>query len=81
MMPWYGMFLGPLMMILFVALIVVIVVLIVRWLGGSSSNHHETPRQRPQGGGRDALDILRERFARGEIDEEEYNRRKRLLEE
>ena len=31
-------------------------------------------------GGRDAVDILRERFAAGEIDEEEFERRKKALE-
>ena len=81
MMPWYGMFLGPLMMILFIALVVVIVVLIVRWLGGPAMGHDGAARHRPAGGQRDAVDILRERFARGEIDEEEFHRRKRLLEE
>ena len=32
---WYGMFMGPLMMIIFIAVVVVLVVLAVRWLGGS----------------------------------------------
>lgn len=32
---WYGMFMGPLMMIIFVAVVVVLVVLAVRWFGGS----------------------------------------------
>jgi len=34
-------------------------------------------RMRPRG--RDALDILKERFARGEIDQTEYEQRRRLL--
>lgn len=66
------MFLGPLMMILFVALIVVAVVLLVRWL-----SDHRTG-DRPGSDGR-ALEILKERFARGEIDKEEYEERRRLL--
>ena len=32
-------------------------------------------------GNRDAEEILKERFAKGEIDEEEYRRRKALLKE
>ncbi len=61
---------GPLMMILFIALIVVIVVLAVRWLGGTG------PAARA---GRTPLDILKERFARGEIDKAEFEERRRAL--
>lgn len=68
------MFFGPLMMIVFIGLIVVIVVLLVRWLSG----------QRPSGDASSeskALEILKERFARGEIDKEEYEERRRTLRE
>lgn len=75
---WDGgswMFLGPLWMIVFVAAIVVIAVLLFRWLGGTghSAGHSQPP-------GRTPGDILRERFARGEIDKEEFEERRRLLE-
>lgn len=70
--PW--MFVGPLMMIVFIAVIVIIVVLLVRWLGGP--RHGVTPHLLP---GRGPLDILRERFARGEIDKEEFEERRRVL--
>lgn len=69
---WHFVF-GPLMMILFVAVIVVAVVFVVRWLGGSADPAASTP-------GKSALDILRERFARGEIDAEEFAERRRHLE-
>lgn len=71
---WDGdwMFFGPLMMIAFVAVIVVVVVLLVRGLGG----HHATS---PASSDSNALDILKERFARGEIDKEDYEERKRIL--
>jgi putative membrane protein len=73
---WYGMmFLGPLMMILFLAAIVVLVVLGVRWLGGSRLGG--TPGPSPN----KALDILKERFARGEIDKDEFELRRRALSE
>jgi putative membrane protein len=64
------MFFGPFMMILFVVLIVAVVVVALRWL---SPGHHRGSAPR------DALDILDERFARGEIDAEEYRARKSEL--
>jgi len=70
--PW--MFLGPLMMIVFIAAIVVVAVLAVRWLGGPG---HGTVQHPPVG--RTPLDILKERFARGEIDKEEFEERRRVL--
>ena len=71
---WYGMFLGPVMMIAFIAIAVVIVVLLVRWLGGSG---HSSSLGIPSA--RDPLEILKERFARGEIDKDEYEERRRIL--
>lgn len=67
---WSGMIFGPLMMILFLALPVAAVVLLIRWLGGSRGS--ASPGQTP-------LDILRERYARGEIDKEEFEERRRTL--
>jgi putative membrane protein len=69
------MFLGPLMTIIFIAAIVAAVVLMFRWLGGS---HGAAPPPPP---GRTPLDILKERFARGEIDKEEFEERRRVLDE
>jgi putative membrane protein len=71
---WGGMILGPLIMILFVAATIAVIVLLVRWIGGGSAG--TTP---PPPGDKSALDILKDRFARGEIDKEEYEERKRLL--
>lgn len=73
--PWdggwgFGMML---VMLLFLALIIVGVVFAVR-----SSEGGRTPSR--SSGGR-ALDILDERFARGEIDREEYEERRRILTE
>lgn len=66
------MFFGPLMMIAFIALIVVVVILLVRWLGDHRSGARTPSESR-------ALEILKERFARGEIDKEEYEERRRML--
>ena len=69
---WYGMFFGPLMMIIFIAVVVALVVLVVRWLGGAG----HAPTMPP---GKTPLDILKERFAKGEIDKEEFEERRRVL--
>lgn len=69
------MFLGPLMFIVFIAAIVAAVVVIFRWLGGS---HGAAPPSPP---GKTPLDILKERYARGEIDKEEFEERRRVLDE
>ena len=71
---WW-MFLGPLMMIVFIAAIVAAVVLMFRWLGGGQG---VAPPTTP---GKTPLDILKERFARGEIDKEEFEERRRVLDE
>ena len=70
---WGGWVLGPIMMILFVALTVAVVVLVVRWLGGVGG----APARGP--GSETALDILEKRFARGEIDKEEFEARRQAL--
>lgn len=73
---WWAMIFGPLFMILFLAVLIAVVVLLVRWLGGpwqgSATPHHTSP-------GRTPLDILKERFARGEIDKDEFEERRRVL--
>lgn len=73
---WYAMILGPLFMILVLAVLIAAVVLLVRWLGGpwqgTMPTHHAPP-------GRTPLDILKERFARGEIDKNEFEERRRVL--
>jgi len=73
----YGhMIFGGLMMIAFWAGLIVLIVFAVRWLGGHGPARHEHPAGRPS-----ALEILQERYARGEIDHEEFTRRKQLLAE
>lgn len=71
---WGHMMAGSLMMVLFWGAVIVAIVFAVRWLGGGSS-----PGAGAQPTRRRALDILQERFARGEIDKDEFDERRRLL--
>lgn len=73
---WYGMIFGPLFMILVLAIVIAVAVLLVRWLGGPGHGTHPPHHGQPE---RTALDILKERFARGEIDKEEFEERRRIL--
>lgn len=71
---WGHMMFGSVMMLLFWGVIIVGIVIVVRWIAGGPSRESGSspPRRR-------ALDILEERFAKGEIDKEEFEERKRLL--
>lgn len=62
--------LGMLPMLLWWVVIIAAIVIAVRWLAPGGVAH---------GVGDDALHILRERFARGEIGKEEFDERKRDL--
>ncbi len=64
---WSMMFMGPFMMIVFLAAIIVIAVLAARWLLPKSETGSAAASN--------ARGILDERFARGEIDAEEYRAR------
>lgn len=68
---WGGMGIG---MLLFWALIIAVVVVLVRGFGGARSVASE-PRPREK----TALDILGERYARGEIDKNEFEQKRRDL--
>lgn len=60
----------------FLILVIVAVLLGIRWLIRQSNND-----RRPPGGPQDdtALELLRQRYARGEIDATEFEERKRTL--
>ncbi|PVZ14778.1 SHOCT domain-containing protein [Actinomycetospora cinnamomea] len=77
MMWWYGpgmngwgFGLMTVSMVLFWALIIVGIVALIRWMGRSG----QAPTSRPT-----AEQLLDERFARGEIDDEEYRHRRDLM--
>ncbi len=72
----YGMFFGPLFMILTLVVIIGAIAFLVQWLGGPWQGVRP-PRHMPPG--RTPLDILKERFAKGEIDQKEFEERRRVL--
>lgn len=78
MMNGYGMMggfgFGGIFMVLWWVILIVGIVALVRWLGASSFGA-------PGHGGehRQPLDILKERYARGEINEQEFQKIKREL--
>lgn len=74
---WPGMIFGPLFMILVLAVVIALVFFFVRSIG--TPWHGAPPYQGPPP--RTALDILKERFARGEIDKQEFEERRRVLDE
>ena len=61
-----GMFFGPVMFVVFVALCAAVVYLLVRGPGIGRRDDR-------------AIDILKERYARGEIDQTEFEERRRSL--
>ena len=75
---WSGMIFGPLIMVLVLAAVISVVVLLVRWFAGPWHSF-EPPRQGPPV--RTPLDILKERYARGDINKEEFEQRRRDLSE
>ncbi len=73
---WGHMMFGPLMMLVFVAVVIVVVVLAVRWLGGAGHGAVAGAEPRSE---KTPIDILEERYARGEIDQDEFEERRRIL--
>jgi len=67
---WIGLGLVP--MLLIWGLLILGIIAIVRWLSRTSPPVRNREGNTP-------VDILRERFARGEIDEEEFEERTRIL--
>lgn len=76
---WVGSILGMFMMLLVFAAVIAFFVVAARWLAGLGGHGHHNPPNSPPTDKPSALDILKERFARGEIDKDEFEERKRHL--
>lgn len=68
---WYGMLFGPLIMIFVLAAVIAVAILFARGLGG--------PGRGVQPPDRTPLEILKARYARGDIEKEEFEERRRIL--
>ena len=66
----YGGFGGGLFMILFWILVIAGIIVLIRYFINSNQNTESS---------KSALDILKERYARGEIDKEEFDTKKKDL--
>ncbi len=69
---WWG---GVVHMLLFWIVLILVIAALAKWIFGKPADSpHAAPR------GESALDILKERYARGEIGKEEFEQKKRDLE-
>lgn len=70
-MGWFGPGFGWLFMLLFWGFVILGLVALVRWLAQSGTGKTR---------GKTALDLLKERYARGDIEREEFERKRTDLE-
>ncbi len=73
----WGWIVGAVVLVVLFALVITAIILTVRYLSGGGGHRGPGSPHQAQG----AEDVLGERFARGEIDEDEYRRRMTTLQE
>src|ERR1051325_612048 len=73
-MGWHGWSFGSIMMAIFMTALIALIV-VLAWRAGAGTHVH-TPHLPAT---KTPLDILKERFARGEIDKTEFEERRRIL--
>jgi len=71
---WWGGWFGWIFMIIFWALVIVGLIFLVKWLVSFSRSRGQYER-----GSDSALDILKQRYAKGEINKEEFDQKKKDL--
>ena len=69
----WGMGFGMITVVLFWVLVILGIVILVKWIAAGTAGGERTPVK-------SALDILKERYARGEIGRDEFEQKKRDLE-
>lgn len=80
--PHHGMFLAPFVLLLALIGVVTVIMILVRLFSRRGYRHwrgYGGPGYHGQSGGRTAIDIVEERFARGEIDKSEFEEKRKLL--
>lgn len=70
---WWGMGFGVIFMVLFWLLIILGIAALIRWLQPQSGRDQRTRDKT-------SLEIVQERYARGDIDRDEYEQKRRDLE-
>lgn len=81
---WGGSGFGFIFMLVGLGLFILLMVGLIRWLYGLGTHHGNPPHNSEltrQARLDEALHILEKRFAHGDIDEEEFLKRKRILKE
>jgi len=73
----WGWIITAVVLVVLFALVITAIVLAIRYLGGGGGHRGRGSPQQARG----AEEVLGERFARGEIDEDEYRRRMSALQE
>lgn len=81
--PWMGVgaglsVFGIILLVVFWIVVIMLAVRLIRWVAGGSRWHHEKWRRWQEMSGRSsALDLLNERYVKGEINKEDYEQKKK----